>query len=134
MRAVLCDCYPLDQSDLHILVLDLCLARLQTFTGLEGYGYDRSALQIGLYCQRSPDDCRQNRDNPYQLQGTSTLRLGHGIGNIGKLGLRIHVAHNRLSFLSGSQIRRGSKYIAASIVRTTTAPKATAPGPALTKA
>src|SRR6185369_5593274 len=109
-------------------VLDLGLSSLQPVAGLEGDGDGRPLLQVGLDHQGPTDDGGHDRYQPDQLQRKSLFRLGHSLGDVVQPGFLLHFTHDRISL---SQIRRGSNSMAANMVSTTTAPKASAPGPAL---
>src|SRR5690606_41067605 len=120
----------LHEADLDVLVTDLGLARLEPVRVLEA---DRD---LGAaFGEREPGDegahqRRHQRNQPHDRRAPS--RRDDGVGDVVEPGIdgsRVSFAHAPLARLR-SQMSRGSKDSAASMVSTTTAPKNTAPASA----
>ncbi len=115
----------MNHADIDVLELDLGLARLQPSPVAKLMVMVGRLLQDRLHGEPAADQHGDERHRAIELQPPARAVRGDGFGNVGFVG--------RLAMVSspvGSQIRRGSKDIAANIVSTTTDPNAIAAGPA----
>src|SRR5215813_8792397 len=77
----------LDQADLHVLVLDLGLARLEAFRGLEGNGDHRPTLEDSPHGEPATHEHGHDGHDPDELRGEAPPRGGHRLGQIRQPGL-----------------------------------------------